>query len=173
MYYKISTSSTCEYKTILCKILNIKEGYLKQQVKPYSFNCLTTLGCCIAIIKLKTSGMHNIYRFLGFPEVILKVRLFGKICLGGVSYWKSTILVICVLKVLNWPYNFLFDVHTLNNLFVPEIKDQIVLVLINNWRYYSKKERALTKKCLHYPTSNCILPKETRGSFNFRADYWK
>ena len=75
--------------------------------------------------------MHYLQIF-GFPEVILKVRLFGKICLGGVSYWKSTILVICVLKVLNWPYNFLFDVHTLNHLFVPEIKDQIVLVLINN-----------------------------------------
>ena len=121
---QISTSSTCEYKTILCKIFNIKEGYLKQQVKPYSFNCLTTLGYCVAIIKLKTSGCCGciIYRLLGFPEVIL----------GGVSYWKSTILVICVLKVLNWPYNFLFDVHTLNNLFVPEIKDQIVLVLINN-----------------------------------------
>ena len=76
-------------------------------------------------------GTHYL-RFLGFPEVILKVRLFGKICLGGVSYWKSTILVICVLKLLNWPYNFLFDVHTLNNLFVPEIKDEIVLVLITN-----------------------------------------
>ena len=79
---------------------------------------------CVAIIKLKTSGCCGciIYKLLGFPEVIL----------GGVSYWKSTILVICVLKVLNWPYNFLFDVHTLNNLFVPEIKDQIVLFLINN-----------------------------------------
>ena len=39
---------------------------------------------------------------------------------------------VCVLKVLYWPYNFLVDVHTLNNLFVPEIKDQIVLFLINN-----------------------------------------
>ena len=136
---------------------------------------MAALGYCVAIIKLKTSGFCGciIYRFLGFPEVILKVRLFGKICLGGVSYWKSTILVICVLKVLNWPYNFLFDVHILNHLFVPEIKDQIVLFLINNWRYYSKKERALNKKCLHYPTSNCLLLKETRGSFNFRADYWK
>ena len=131
---QISTSSICEYKTILCKIFNIKEGYLKQQVEPYSFNCLTTLGYCVAIIKLKTSGCCGciIYRFLGFPAVILKVRLFGKICSGGVSYWKSTILVICVLKVLNWPYNFLFNVHTLNHLFEPEIKDQIVLVLINN-----------------------------------------
>ena len=55
---------------------------------------------------------------------------------------------VCVLKVLYWPYNFLVDVHTLNNLFVPEIKDQIVLFLINNWRYYNKKERALNKKCL-------------------------
>ena len=131
---QISTSSTCEYKTILCKIFNIKEGYLKQQVKPYSFNCLTTLGYCVAIIKLKTSGCCGciIYRLFGFPEVILKVRLFGKICLGGVSYWKSTILMVCVLKVLNWPYNFLFDVHILNHLFVPEIKDQFVLFLITN-----------------------------------------
>ena len=56
--------------------------------------------------------------------------------------------MVCVLKVLNWPYNFLVDVHTLNHLFVPEIKDQIVLVLINNCRYYSKKESALNKKCL-------------------------
>ena len=105
---QISTSSTCEYETILCKIFNIKEGYLKQQVKPYSFNCLAALGYCVAIIKLKTSRRCGciIYRFLGFPEVILKVRLFGKICLGGVSYWKSTILMVCVLKVLNWPYNF-------------------------------------------------------------------
>ena len=83
---------------------------------------MAALGYCVAIIKLKTSGCCGciIYRLLGFPEVIL----------GGVSYWKSTILVICVLKVLNWPYNFLFDVHTLNNLFVPEIKDQILLVLL-------------------------------------------
>ena len=63
--------------------VNIKEGYLKQQVKTF-----TTLSYCIAIIKLKTSGCCGcmIYRFLGFPEVLLKVRLFGKRCLGGVFY---------------------------------------------------------------------------------------
>ena len=135
---------------------------------------MTALGYCVAIIKHKTSGCCGciIYILSGFPEVILKVRLFGKIFLGGVSYWKSTILVICVLKVLNWPCNFLFDVHTLNHLFVPEIKDQIVLVLINNWRYYSKR-KGPSIRSVYNPTSNCLPPKETRDSFNFRAYYWK
>ena len=133
---------------------------------------MTTLGYCVAIIKLKTSRRCGciIYRFLGFPEVILKVRLFRKICLGGVSYWKSTILVICVLNVLNWPYNFLFDVHTLNNLFVPEIKDQILLVLLPT-EDTTAKRKGLSIRSVYNPTSNCLLPKETRGSFNFRADY--
>ena len=108
---QISTSSTCEYKTILCKIINIKEGHLKQQipVKPYSFNYLTTLGYCVAIIKLKTSRCCEciIYRFLGFPDVILKVSLFGKICLVGVSYWKSTILMVQYRSKISEPPNAL------------------------------------------------------------------
>ena len=50
---EISTSSTCECTTILCKY---QARIFKMQVKPYSFNFWTTLSYYVAIIKIKRSG---------------------------------------------------------------------------------------------------------------------
>ena len=50
---EISTSSTCECTTILCKY---QGRIFKMQVKPYSFNFWTTLSYYVAIIKIKRSG---------------------------------------------------------------------------------------------------------------------
>ena len=36
--------------------------------------------------------------------------------------------MMCMSKVLNCLYNFSFDIPTLNHLFVPEIKNQTILV---------------------------------------------
>ena len=77
---------------------------------------------------------------------------------------------MCVISV-KLLYNFLFDIHTLNPLFVQEIKDQAVLVLIN--KILKQKERALNKKCLQSNQYVSVLLKQTRNSFKFGADYEK
>ena len=77
---------------------------------------------------------------------------------------------MCV-KSVKLLHNFLFDIHTLNPLFVPEIKDQAVLVLIN--KILKQKERALNNKCLQSNQYVSVLLKQTRNSFKFGADYEK